>query len=178
MENRTQYFSELYKQYYDMIFRICLDQLYYNVTNAEDVAEDVFITLLSKPRIEQKDTIKGWLILTAKNKIKEFKRNMVKRECQEDIQEFAETLAAPDADNMEEMLSEKANMLNLDEEIISSLRPTEQELLHYIREGTLTYSQIGEKMGLTEPKVTMRALRLYRKVQKMVEREIRKVQGL
>lgn len=68
-------YNEIVKKYYTVILNYCLYKLNGNLTSAEDVTQEVFLTLYKKlHRLRISDDIKYWLYKTADYEIKTYLR--------------------------------------------------------------------------------------------------------
>ncbi len=176
MENMIERFASAYENYYNLVYRRCLYEFNFNEQTAEDASDEIFIALLKNIHKVDDSKIKAWLHSTTDKKIKEFRRRY-KRRCRiDDISKYRNSLRDTSTQSMEELLLIKAvEETDIDLEIINSLRPIEQQLIKYIRDGNMTYAQIGEEMGLTPSEVTMRVYRLRKKVKKLIAERLNKV---
>ena len=173
MEDLLERFESAYENYYNFVYRRCLYEFQYHEQTAEDAAEEIFIALLKSIHKVDDSKINAWLRSTTEKKIKEFRRRY-KRRCRiDDISKHRNSLRDTNTQSMEELLLIKAvEETDIDLEIINSLRPIEQRLIVYIRDGNMTYAQIGEEMGLTPSEVAMRVYRLKKKVKKLISEKL------
>ena len=163
--------QEVCNQYYNRIYRRCWFELNYNVESANEVTQQVFLLLCEKWTLVQfHPNLEGWLWKVASNKIKKAKAGYVQRSqiMSTDAEEFREPAGEDDVFSrlMCELLEE--NLEKYTSDVLSRLSESERILLGYIREKK-KYAEIAELLEITEGAVSMRVVRLYRKVRGIVQ---------
>jgi len=173
MEDKDLYISKVYKDHYNYIYRLCCHYLQYNTHDAEDITEDVFTIFVNSIKVKgdiiPNEKVRAWLISAAVNTLRNNSRKRSKYGNVADINDYADILPEPGADDLEEKIYERLNKENIDLKIISELSDSERELLTYLNDDNLDYTDIGNKLGIKRSAVAMRSLRLYNKVKKMVK---------
>ena len=72
-------YNNIVENYSDMIFRIAYQYLY-NKYDAEDIAQEVFVKLLSRKVIfKDEEHVKSWLIRVTINQCLDYKKSLAKR---------------------------------------------------------------------------------------------------
>lgn len=160
-------------RYYETIYRRCLYYLNFNQEAAEEVTQQVFLVLCEKwPLVQYHPNLPGWLHRTTSYKLKKAVAGNNKKVVIEstDTADFRENIAAPDIYSELICRQIEADMEKYTGEILSRLNESEKILLGYIREEK-TYAEMAELLQITEGAVSMRVVRLYKKVREIV-REI------
>jgi len=73
-----EFITSVVEEYADMIVRIAFNYTR-NMFDAEDIAQSVFLSLLSAPYFKDKTHLKAWLIRTAINKAKDLLKSARKK---------------------------------------------------------------------------------------------------
>jgi len=68
-------FEEIVHRNRDELINFCILRMKYDESAAEDVVQEVFLTLYSKKSLDLHGNIRAWLFRTAENKIKEYYRH-------------------------------------------------------------------------------------------------------
>lgn len=161
--------EEITKENYQAVYEFCCAHLK-NTNDAADVTQNVFLILMKKSDSIEDINIRSWLFGTASRKIKEKYR---KDKIQTRFVSFDECGNIESADpELYEMLDsdiDEGIIISAKEKLLSKLKPEERELLIDIYEKKLKHSEIGKKLGLSEKAVTVRTLRLRKKIADLVE---------
>lgn len=67
-------FEDIVRKYRNELMYFCMAQMHRDTAEAEDVVQEVFLTLYKKKNINLDDNIRAWLYETARRKIKEYLR--------------------------------------------------------------------------------------------------------
>lgn len=67
-------FEDIVRKYRNELMYFCMAQMHRGTAEAEDVVQEVFLTLYKKKNISLDDNIRAWLYETARRKIKEYLR--------------------------------------------------------------------------------------------------------
>jgi RNA polymerase sigma factor (sigma-70 family) len=67
-------YDDMYKKYYNLIYKFCLSNLYHDQYRAEEAAAETFIVLYNKWNTIHKDKLLNWLYKTARYCIKVIKK--------------------------------------------------------------------------------------------------------
>jgi len=112
---------------------------------AEEMTDDVFMVLLNKSERVEPDKYESYLVSVADRKVKEARRAHVRRPPSADVDEYAEILPDNEPDMVEQILLQKMEAEDLTEEVLSQLKPEDQELIRQIREDGLSRTELAEK---------------------------------
>jgi len=147
-----EFITSVVKEHSDMIIRIAFNYTR-NMFDAEDIAQDVFLSLLTAPLMNGEAHLKAWLIRVTINKTKDFlksaqkKRNVPLDEAKYQI--------APNADDV---LNE-----------IDCLNPQDRILVYLFYFERYTAKEIGEILSLKERAVLVRLHRARAKLKTLLE---------
>ncbi len=158
-------------KYYDYIYKFCFSHLGCNETVAEDVTQEVFLLFQQKRETLEDINIRGWLRITAENKVFEYfraakKDNVVLHfddkdySCNEDeaFVLFDECIPI----SSEEIEKYKAIVLK-------GLTKKEQELYTKIYIEKKKYKEIAQELNTTENAINLRAFRLRKKIKTLAK---------
>ena len=156
--------------YYSEIYYYCLSFLR-SKEDAEDVTQEVFLLLGEKAKGLEEINIRAWLYSTAKNKIMETRRERVIRSKYisfiGDGHAVADPKSADFLDIPEEVSEDK--ILSAKDRLISKLTPEEKVLYESLYERKLERSEVAKELHISKRAVDMRAFRLRRKIEKLVD---------
>lgn len=153
----------MYLANYDHVHYYILRMLRYNMTEADDLTQEVFWVAYQKwEMLKSHENIRGFLILTAKNKIKKwvYKQTLM-------VIDEPETMERRTDDNGGKEEYGLVELYSAVEEILS-----EEELrilLQYYEYGYKT-SEMAEKLGITESCFKVRVMRMREKLRAYLER--------
>lgn len=158
MSDPGVWFDQLYTKHYKRLMQTAFYSLH-DMSLAEDMVEEVFLTLLYKQHSLMKHpNIPGWLSLTLKNIIDdELKSAWRKYEVPLVFDEDApvrDTYKHPLKDLLPEKLSHK-----------------EREILILLLEKQLSYNEISQKLGISEANCRIRAYRARVHCRELMEKE-------
>lgn len=152
-QNRPEFVHDAMELWGDVVYRFALSQIR-SREDAEDLVQDVFLTLLLEEKeFNDQEHVKAWLLRTAINRCKNFKRSRSVRGCSLPLDESVST------DSLTFPGSDEGLVMDQLRQVLSSL-PDKQRIavhLHYI-EGYKIF-EIARIVGCTP--VAARA-RLYR----------------
>ena len=163
--------QETCDRYYETIYHRCLYHLNFNQESAEEVTQQVFLVLCEKwPLVQYHPNLPGWLHKTTSYKLKKAVEGNTPKVAivSTDTEDFRETAETTDIYSELMCRQIEADMEKYTGEILSRLNESEKILLEYIR-GNKTYAEIAELLEITEGAVSMRVVRLYRKVREIVQ---------
>jgi len=135
----------LYFQHADSA-RALASRLLYDASEAEDVVQDVFLTLWRKPGCfdPQRSTGRAWLLTVVRNRSVDHLRRRFPRD---DVTDLAERLADPQTpDVLEEM--EAAAQSDLLWGLVDGLPPCQADLIRRAFVSGQTHQEIADQTGL------------------------------
>ena len=144
--------NKVVDQYADTIIRIAF-QYTKNRTDAEDITQDVFISLMKQPPFKTEEHLKAWLIRVTINKSKDYLRATKRRN----------TLPL---DNFADILS-KEEKLALDE--LNELPDKDHDLIYLFYFEEYTSKEIAKILGIEEVTIRKRLSRARGKLKKLLE---------
>ncbi len=161
--------QEIAETYYEDVYRFCHSELI-NEDDAKDVTQEVFLLFQKKYRDMNDINIKSWLFNVAQKKIFTKFREIKKNSKLLDYDEIGNTL------NESSLFAEMDDYIEISEEeiesrkfkILEQLSPEERTVFKMIYIEHLKYSEIAEKLDLTENAISIRAMRIRNKIKKMV----------
>lgn len=163
-----QFFEGLCAAYYENVLRY----LYRTLGDAEaarDAVQEVFLTALGKQtELAAHPNPGGWLFLTARNLAKKAKREAYRRMMEEPADEMEEPL---DGGSLVELaIDREIDETRYVEQVLSGLTPEKRRLyaLYYLRGRTMR--EIAAELGMDEPAVRMRFVRLRREIRELTAR--------
>ena len=105
-------FEDIVRRYHNELMRFCMAQMHRGTAEAEDVVQEVFLTLYKKKNINLDDNIRAWLYETARRKIKEYIRKNPEFEDLTDICEQPDQIQQlTETDSPLDVLSEEERKL-------------------------------------------------------------------
>lgn len=156
-------FTVLYREYAARVYRY----IYARVSNhqdAEDLTSQVFeAALTGLSRFNGNKNFSAWLFTIARNKVVDSYRNRSTSFPLDAIQNMA-----GDTPDPLKFVLESETLAALTE-MVSTLPPDKQELIHLRFAGGLSYAEMGEMLGKTESAVKMSVHRLLHQMQKEME---------
>lgn len=156
--NSFDNFEDLYTDCYWLVYRYVRRMVEKDLAAAEDLTQEVFLVAFQKwEEVLRHPNQKGFLLLTAKNKLKKW------YERQEKIQE-EQVAQKPDAVQEGDYIRAEWNAFL--EEIFSI-----QELLiwKFFYESGFSCAEIGEKMGISESNTKVKLFRMRQKLKSCME---------
>lgn len=163
--------SHIIKEHYQIIYSFCFSYLK-SEADAKDVTQDVFVLMLEKTEELNDENLRAWLFEVAARKVKAKFREIKKYVgC---VQFDDDTCDIPDCvndvyffDKDDEIDDDE--ILEMREEVIDKLNSKEQKIYDYVYVQKMHYAQVGEKMGMTEKAVNVKACRLRKKIKKLAK---------
>jgi len=150
-----EFITSAVRKYSGMIIRIAYNYTR-NIADSEDILQDVFVSLLSTPFIENEEHLKAWLIRITINKSKDLLKSTRKKR----------TIPLDEAKNYysekTQIVLEELAYLNIDDRTIVYL---------FYWEGYMA-KEIGKMLKLKERAVLMRLSRARAKLKKLLEENI------
>ncbi len=155
LETEEEY-NEIVEMYSDMIFRIAYQNLW-NVSDAEDIVQDVFLKLLKqkKGRFHDNEHLKSWLIRVTINQCMDYKKSFFRKN----------TVSLEDLEIPYEQ--EERQIL---EELYQLPKDTRNILYLYYYEG-YTIKEIAKILGKKQNTVNSRLTRGRNQLKKIMEVE-------
>ncbi|HBA46962.1 MAG TPA: hypothetical protein DCZ91_04020 [Lachnospiraceae bacterium] len=145
--------EKAYNTYFRDVYTYVLRRLG-NKTVAEDIAHDVFLTALNRIEVFQNHPQqKGWLIVTARNKMKELRKKM-------------ENNPAESLEEVQDVGAEEADYEKIEIELMMNqvIAEEEWELIKDFYLRGITIRELAEKYGITENAMNVRLHRLRKKI--------------
>ncbi len=163
--------KQVCEEYYNIVYRRCLRDLFYNQELASEVTQQTFLVLCEKwSSLCDHPNLEGWLLVTAEYKIKKAKELHTKNPytiCAED-EDFVE----PTNENeiFEQVICEHLDnsLEQYEEKVYEKLNKREQILFRHLRSGK-KHADIAELMGCKKGAVSVAAVRLSRKIRSLVK---------
>lgn len=167
--------TTVYRQFYNTVYRHCLEKLFYHQQNAENITQTVFMIYVKKYYKVQPDKVKAWLISVADREIKSFKRKVAKTESV-NLDDYCDIVSDESLDVLEEIINQELlkQENEIEEQIVSSLKPNQRKLLQYIKSG-LSTPEIAKEMGIDRRRVTVRTYHLKKKVRELIRQQKEKI---
>lgn len=162
--NSFDNFEDLYTNCYLLVYRYIRRMVEKDLEAAEDLTQEVFLVALLKwEEVRIHPNPKGFLLLTAKNKLKKWYERKKKIEAEGAGQEEQ---AAQKPDVYQEGHYMQAEWDAFLEEIFSI-----QELLiwKFFYESGFSCAEIGEKMGISESNTKVKLFRMRQKLKRCME---------
>ena len=144
-------FEIVVQKYREELIHYCIAQTHMSYADAEDIVQEVFLTLYTKKNINFQDNIRAWLYETARRKIKSYYR---KNPLHDDLD------AAADRTDVSYEISDEAGG-----SILDVLTKEEYQLLSEYYSGC-DRNSMAAKMGLTPNALYCRILRIRIKIMK------------
>jgi len=139
-------FEELFDRYNMMLISHVYKKIM-NVSEAEDVVQDIFFNLWDKRNQIACDNIAGYLFTAARNKVLNIlKHRQVIMRYENDFKRFAK---AHPVNATEHLLEKKELEAILDAEI-NKLSPRMKQVFLMSRQEQLSHQQIADKLGITK----------------------------
>lgn len=162
------FFDTLCAAHYENVLRY-LFRVLGDENAARDTVQEVFLTAFGKMEsLMDHPNPGGWLFQTAKNLSKKAKREAFRRMAEEPLQEEGGKDALADRGSLiEETLDREIDETDYIEQVLNRLSPEKRKLytLHYLRGQTMR--EIAGDMGMDEPAVRMRFVRLRREIREL-----------
>lgn len=149
--------EKAYNAYFQDVYTYALRRIG-NKAVAEDIAHDVFLTALDRIEVFQNHPQqKGWLMVTARNKMRELRKKMESNlvESLEEIQDVG--AEEGDYEKIEFSLTMHKVIVEEEWELIKDF---------YLR--GITIKELAEKYGITENAMTVRLCRLRKKIREKI----------
>ena len=162
-------FNQIYQKYFKMVQNICYEGVFCHHETAEELTDDVFMVLLNKSERVEPDKYESYLVSVAKRKVKEARRAHVRRPPSADVDEYAEILPDNEPDMVEQILLQKMEAEDLTEEVLSQLKPEDQELIRQIREDGLSRTELAEKHQVSPNALYTKISRLRNRVRGAIQ---------
>ncbi len=151
------------KQYYNDVYRFCLSRV--NKDEASDITQEVFLLFQEKCDFLEDDNICSWLISVAEKKSFEAYR---KRKKEKEILENVSIIENAFTTIEEYFNVNEKDIAEAKSEVFSQLTEKEKRLFELIYTQKLKYAAIAEELKTTEKAVSMSAVRLNRKIKRLV----------
>lgn len=155
-------FEEVYRKYYEMVYRYINRAIRNNAMEAEDLTQDVFWVAYQKwDTLKEHPNIGGFLMLVAKNKIKKWfvRRSLIYFSDEEMLEALAEKLDESNPYESVEICSTVEKALSHEELNI---------LLMYYGLG-YSVAEMSKRLGIKESCFKVRVLRMKEKLRQCIE---------
>jgi RNA polymerase sigma factor (sigma-70 family) len=162
-------FTQIYQKYFNTVRDICYSGVFFNQEIAEELTDDVFLVLLDKSERVEPEKYESYLVAVAERKVKEARRAHVRRPPSADVDEYAEILPDNEPDMVEQILLQKMEAEDLTEEVLSQLKPEDQELIRQIREDGLSRTELAEKHHVSPNALYTKISRLRTRVRRIIQ---------
>lgn len=163
--------SEIATKYYSDVYKVCMGELG-NEDMASDVTQEVFLTFMQKlDELTYTEHIRAWLFKVAHNKLHEQYRYIQKiRDNHKDLEDIdiVEDLAVLREFDEFCYLSDD-EIQRIKDKILYKLSPDERQLFNDIYRKHRRYREVGEELGISECAVSLRAFRLRKRINDLVE---------
>ncbi len=158
-------------KYYDDVYRYCFSHLGCNEIDTEDITQEVFLVFQEKCEELDVANIKAWLIKTARNKVHEHFRAVKKDDV---LVSFEDKLMSFEEYDICSRLDERLPISNEEIEkykelLLKGLTKNEQELYRKIFVEKKKHKEIAEEFNTSEKAVTVRCLRLRKKIMTLMK---------
>lgn len=161
------------KKHYNDVYAYCLSYAHCSESEAQDITQEVFLTFQEKLDSLENQNIRRWLLITAKNKVREFYRENKKDAMLVPLE--PDTIPTADmyiyidkylteCEELSEEYIEKCKQL-----ILKSLSKSELEIYTKIFIEKKTHQQIADELNSSKNAVSLRASKLQRKIKALVK---------
>ena len=174
-DNKGEICKELWLECKDDLTKLSKHKLSSHPDEVEDVIADAFYYLCVAVFENKKiDNYKAWLIAVTYNLIKKKyteinRRNL--RNIEFNVEEI-ETYEFSQDVFLDSLISDSV-IERISDEIICELKPSEQELYHYVYKDRLKMKEIAVLLGITEVNARQRNYRLSKKLKSMIKEHLR-----
>ena len=151
-------FEKLVLKYQNLVFTVCL-KIVGNEHDAENMAQEAFITAFCSLSDFQGSSFKSWLCKIAVNKSIDYKRTQSKVDIANDPIE--ELNLIDDGDSIEEMLIKRQTREKMDN-ILSEISEKYRAVIQAFYYDRLSVKEISQQLGLPEKTVETRLYRAKR----------------
>lgn len=180
IEQENLIMTEIWNTHYPRILALCKHKLTSWPEEAEDVAAEVFKSLVNEIRTRKMpDRVDAWLYKVAFNLINQKYRELYKRKKYlvnvdfNDCDETEKLNLKVDID-IEDARIDDESIESMKETLIKELVPEEQELIDLVCEKKLKFKQIADIMNSTETAVRQKFYRTKRKAKKKAKGSVEK----
>lgn len=160
MKNEENVFEGIYKAYFSDVYKFVYRRIS-NRETAEDIVQDVFCAAMNaKEKFLEHPEPKGWLIRTAKNKMRELDRRM-KHDGLDALEEESPEMAVEDPDY---------GNVELEMAALSILGEKDWNMVKGFHLGGIPIKELAEEYGIKENNVRVRLFRLREKLRTQIVR--------
>lgn len=165
---RDEFLRMLYEKHFETIFKYCLPKLDFDKDAAADCAHAVFDEAEKKyEKLKDHPNLLGWLMTTAKHLL----RKAWRRSARERLRLVPLDLASavPDGgDPFEAIELTDRDIKRITEVVLSGLNPSELEIYRLFYLESLTFVEIGERLGISEKAARARLARVKAKLKNRI----------
>ena len=163
-------------RYYNVIYRHCLKELYYNEEAAKDATQETFAAFCRCWDKLDHDKYEPWLWKTADNYINKEKARYTKNKIMLSEPDDIYPDPSTEPDMVEQILSKKIEerIDQYHDEVIRQLTEKDLKLLDFLKR-KMKYADIAREIGSTPAAVSMAVVRLNRKVKEIVRKITEKI---
>lgn len=163
-----EFIGMLYERYFETIKKYCLPRLRYDEDAAADCAHAVFEEArLHAGELEKHPNVPGWLMLTAKNKLKKSWKRSVAEAARSVSLELVTAL--PDrSDPFDAIELPESEIERMTGEVLSCLDPKEREYYDLFYGQKLSFAETGARMGVSEKAARAKLARIKLKLKRRI----------
>ena len=147
-ESREAKFEDVYRAHSGPVYRFVL-YLTRNQALAEDVTAETFLRVWASPAPVQLETVRGWLLTIARNLVYELSRRTHRESEMPDLASLV---------RFDETIDARRELAAVFTEL-ERMPEADRTALLLRTEGELSYSEIAQILGSTEPAVRVRVFR-------------------
>ena len=165
---REEFVRDLYEQYFDVIKKYCLPKLRFDEDAAADCAHAVFDKAAEQyEKLKEHPNVLGWLMVTAKHLLHKSWRKSARDSARNVPLELV--TAIPDgSDPFDAVELGDADIARITEAVLSALDEREKEFYVLCFRENLPFSEIAERMGVTEKAARAKLARIKLKLKQRI----------
>jgi RNA polymerase sigma-70 factor (ECF subfamily) len=165
--------NSLLSRHWNDIVRMITRELDGHKADAEDLAQQTFITALNCGHKVPDDESEAaqWLYRTARNNVRNFRRSAGRHPEQLISLDEMQAIAGSAPGDLAEDVAGQVDVLNL----VTSLRSKDRHLLQLLFIDGKATAEVAMLLGLTEPAVRQKLKRVRERLQKLIDRRNRHV---
>ena len=168
------FIEKIYEEYYGLVKLIVKNSIH--TSNSDDITscvQDVFVIAMQNTGLENHPNIKGWLLLTTKNVVTKFNRQMVIQNKYCDFKTDYNTVVFEGKDFsdllIEKIHSDRLKSLDINQIIIESLSRNERDFYALLHNEKLDIKEISKILNISEGAAATRRTRLKEKIKNILK---------